>query len=141
MFKYSPNNSLPITLSIFSSILQILSSILPITPPITLPTCRYASPRSLNTLTVCRYASQTLSLRVATLVHAHAIPPQSSTIVTIVTVYAVTQGGQSMLPRDQNLIENSNQYGLHYTCTTPRTPQLALLYTHRTQCVCARPHS
>ena len=138
MFKYSPNNSLPITLSILSSILQILSSILPITLPITLPTCRYASPRSLNTLTVCRYASQTLSPRTATLVHAHAIPPQSSTIVT---AYTRTQGRQSTPPRDPNLIENSNQYGLPYAHAQPRTPQLALLYTRRTQCVWARPHS
>ena len=131
MFKYSPNNSLPITLSILSSILQILSSILPITLPIT--------------LTVCRYTSQTLSHhcppvfpRTATLVHAWAIPPQSSTIVT---AYTRTQGGQSTLPRDSNLIENSNQYSLPYAHAQPRTPQLALLYTRRTQCVWARPHS
>ena len=63
---------------------QILSSILPITLPITLPTCRYASPRSLNTLTVCRYTSQTLFPRTATLVHAHAIPPQSATVLSCV---------------------------------------------------------
>ena len=87
MFKYSLNTLSILsqyslnTLSILSSILQILSSILPITLPITLPTCRYASPRSLNTLTVCRYASQTLSPRTATLVHASPRTRHSATVL------------------------------------------------------------